>query len=53
MIEKSKAFQTSKKLERIQHHQTSFTTDAKGTSPDRKHKRRKDLQKINLKQLKR
>ena len=29
------------KVKRIQHHQTSFTINAKGTSPDRKHKRRK------------
>ena len=38
--EKSKAFQQAK-VERIQHHQTSFTTDAKGISLGRKHKRRK------------
>ena len=29
------------KVKRIQHHQTSFTTNAKGTSLGRKHKRRK------------
>ena len=29
------------KAKRIQHHQTSFTTNAKGTSLGRKHKRRK------------
>ena len=29
------------KQERIQHHQTSFTTNATGTSLGRKHKRRK------------
>ena len=28
-------------MKRIQHHQTSFTTNAKGTSLGRKHKRRK------------
>ena len=28
-------------MKRIQHHQTSFTIDAKGTSLGRKHKRRK------------
>jgi len=39
-MEKSKAFQTSK-VKRIQHYQTSFTTNAKGTSLGRKHKRRK------------
>ena len=38
LTEKSKAFQTSK---RIQHHQTSFTINAKGTPLSRKHKRRK------------
>ena len=27
------------KAKRIQHHQTSFTTNAKGTSPGKKHKR--------------
>ena len=39
-MEKSKAFQTSK-VKRIQHHQTSFITNAKGTSLGKKHKRRK------------
>ena len=39
-MEKLKAFQISK-FKRIQYHQTSFTTNAKGTSPGRKHKRRK------------
>ena len=29
------------KIKRIQNHQTSFTTNAKGTSLDRKYKRRK------------
>ena len=29
------------KVKRIQHHQTSFTTNAKGTSLGKKHKRRK------------
>ena len=29
------------KVKRIQHHQTSFTTNTKGTSLGRKHKRRK------------
>ena len=29
------------KVERIQHCQTSFTANAKGTSQDKKHKRRK------------
>ena len=40
LMEKSRAFQTSK-VKRIQHHQTSFTTYAKGASLGRKHKRRK------------
>ena len=45
----TKAFQTSK---RIQHHRTSFTTNAKGTSLGRTHKRRKNpTKKVNLKQL--
>ena len=39
-MKKSKAFQTSK-VKRIQHHQTSFITNAKGTSLGKKHKRRK------------
>ena len=32
---------TKAKVKRIQHHQTSFTTNEKGTSLGRKHKRRK------------
>ena len=40
LMEKSKAFQTSQ-VKRIQHHQTSFTTNAQGTSLGRKHKRRR------------
>ena len=39
------------KAKRIQHHQTSFTTNAKGTSLGRKHKRRKRPTIINPKQL--
>ena len=39
-MEKSKAVQTSK-VKRIQHHQTSFTRNAKGTSLSRKPKRKK------------
>ena len=39
-MEKSKAFQT-RKVKRIQYHQTSFTADTKGTSLGRKHKRRR------------
>ena len=38
MKEKSKALQT-RKAERIQHHQTSSPTNAKGSSVDRKHKK--------------
>ena len=38
MKEKSKALQTSK-AERIWHHQTSTSTNAKGTSLDRKHRK--------------
>ena len=32
---------TQTKVKRIQHHQTSFTTNAKGTSLGREHKRKK------------
>ena len=39
------------KAKRIQHHQTSFTTNAKGTSLSGKHKRRKGTTKTNPKQL--
>ena len=39
-MEKSKA-SSQAKVKRIQHHQTSFTTNAKGNSLGRKHKRRK------------
>ena len=39
------------KVKRIQGHQISFTTNAKGTSLGRKHKRRKRPTKTNLKQL--
>ena len=40
LIDKSKAFKQAK-VKRIQHQQTSFTTNVKGTSLGRKHKRRK------------
>ena len=40
LMEKSKAFQTSK-VKKIQHHQTSFITNAKGISLGKKHRRRK------------
>ena len=36
-----KSFTDKQKLKRIQHHQTSFTINAKGTSLGSKHKRRK------------
>ena len=39
-MEKSKGFSQAK-VKRIQHHQTSFTTNEKGTSLSRKPKRRK------------
>ena len=35
------------KVKRIQHHQTSITTNAKGISLDGQHREGKDLQKIN------
>ena len=40
LMEKSKALQTSK-TKRIQHHQTSFTTNAKGISLGRNHEKEK------------
>ena len=39
------------KAKRIQHHQTSFTTNTKGTSLGMKHKRRKIPTKTKAKQL--
>ena len=39
------------KPKRIQHHQTSSTTNVKGTSLSEKHKRRKGPKKTNPKQL--
>ena len=39
-MEKSKLSRQAK-VKKIQHHQTRFTTNAKGTSLGRKHKRRK------------
>ena len=39
-MEKLKAFQTSK-FKRIQHHETSFTMNAKGTSLGRKQEKEK------------
>ena len=40
LMEKSNLSRQTK-VKRIQHHQTSFTTNAKGTSLEKKHKRRK------------
>ena len=50
MTEKSKA-DIKAKAKRIQHHQTSVITNAKGTSLGRKHNRRKRPTKTNPKQL--
>ena len=41
----------SPKVKRIQYHQTSFTTNVKGTSTVKKYKRRKKIYTINPKQL--
>ena len=49
-MEKSKALREAK-AKRIQHHQTSSTTNAKGTSLSGKHKRRKGPKKTNPKQF--
>ena len=46
LTEKSKVYRQAK-VKRIQHNQTSFTTNAKGTSPGRKHRRRKRCTKTN------
>ena len=48
--EKSKALEA--KVQRIQHHQTSFTINAKGTSLSRKHKRRERSTKNKSKTIK-
>ena len=42
-----KSFTDKQKAKRIQHHQTSSTTNAKGTSLSGKHKRRKGPTKTN------
>ena len=47
-----KRFSDKQKLTRIQHHQTTFTTNAKGTSLGRKHKRRKRPAKNKLQTIK-
>ena len=46
-----KTFSDKAKAKRIQHHKTSFTTNAKETSLSGKHKRRKRPTKTNPKQL--
>ena len=46
-----KTFTEKQKAKRIQHHQTSLTTNAKGTPLGRKHKRRKRPTITNPKQL--
>ena len=48
---KIKSFFRQAKVKRIQYHQTSFTTDVKGTYIIKKYKRRKKIYKINLEQL--
>ena len=50
LMEKSK-LSIQVKVKRIQHHQTSFTTNAEGTCLGRKHKVVQDLQKVNPKHL--
>ena len=42
---------TQAKVKRIQYHQSSFTADVKGTYIVKKYKRRKQIYKINPKQL--
>ena len=44
---KIKSFPRQAKVKRIQHHQTSSTPNAKGTSLRTKHREGKDLQKTN------
>ena len=46
-----KSFSDKQKVKRIQYHQTSFTTNVKGTYIVKKYKRRKKIYKINPKQL--
>ena len=48
---RNKKFLRQAKVKRIQYHQTSFTTNVKGTSIVKKHKRRKKIYKINPKRL--
>ena len=51
LMEKSKA-SSQAKVKRIQHYQTSFTTNAKGISLGRKHKRRKRVTQNKFKTIK-
>ena len=51
-IDGEKKFFRQAKVKRIQYHQTSFTTNVKGTYLVKKYKRRKTIYKINPKQLK-
>ena len=46
-----KIFLIKKKVKRIQYHQTSFTTNVKGTYIVKKYKRRKKIYEINPKQV--
>ena len=46
-----KSFSDKQKLRRIQYHQTSFTTNVKGTYIVKRYKRRKKICKINPKHL--
>ena len=48
---RNQKLQRQAKAKRIQHHQTSSTTNAKGTSLSGKHKRTKGPTKTNPKQL--
>ena len=50
-MEKSKALQT-REVQRIQYHQTSFTTNVKGTYIVKKYKKRKKIYKINPTKIK-
>ena len=49
---RNQKFSRQAKVKRIQYHQSSFTTKAKGTSSGRKHKRRERLTENKLKRIK-
>jgi len=52
LMERNQKLSRQAKVNRIQHHQTSFTINAKGTSLGRKQEKEKSyLQKINPEQL--